>query len=138
MEIKRIVRKILKDLGCPDNSEISVTFLSDEEIKGLNQKYLGRDAPTNVLSFPMREGEGSGIQPGILGDVVISLDRAFVEGKESSMEVEEIIIFYLIHGILHLLGYTHGKEMEDKKEQIFSGFLEDKWKGKKIIDLIGS
>ena len=103
--------------------EISILFVSDEEIRILNKEYLGNDKPTNVISFPMRNDDGFNINSNILGDIVISIDRARIETKESSMNLENIIIFYLIHGILHLLGYSHGSDMDNKKEEIFSQFF---------------
>jgi len=135
LEIKKIVRKILRDLGCLNNCEISIVFLSDEEIRVLNKDYLGRDKPTNVISFPMKGNQDFNINPEILGDIVISLDRARIEVEDNSMTLQDVIIFYLIHGILHLLGYTHGTEMH-RKESFLSKSLGDKWKEKKKVDLI--
>jgi len=88
-------------------AELSITFVTDEEIKALNQQYRRKDAPTNVLSFCMREGKGREIHPELLGDIVISLETAAREAKECRFTLEKMVDFYLIHGLLHLLGYHH-------------------------------
>ena len=73
----------------------------------LNQTYRGIFKPTNVLAFPMREGEFSDITPGLLGDVVISLETAEKEAVSADISIEERLSQLLIHGILHLLGFDH-------------------------------
>ena len=87
---------------------MSVVLVDDEEIADLNQRYLGRSGPTNVLSFPMLEGDFSEINPGgMLGDVVISVETVIREAVEGGLTPEEMLDFYLIHGILHLVGFDH-------------------------------
>lgn len=88
-------------------AELSITFVNDEEIKTLNWQYRQKDAATNVLSFCMHEGEGKEVHPNLLGDIVISLETAEREAKECGFTYEEMIDFYLIHGLLHLLGHHH-------------------------------
>ncbi|MFH1625209.1 MAG: rRNA maturation RNase YbeY [Pseudomonadota bacterium] len=121
---RKTVRRILKGLECPDR-EISILLVDDSQIERMNKRYLGRIGPTNVISFPMAEGDFGGINPHILGDVVISLETAKREAEESGTSLNEIIDFLLIHGILHLLGYNHetsdveARVMEAKEEEIF-------------------
>ena len=98
--------QILNALGC-DAHEISIVILGDEEMEQLNQTYRGIFKPTNVLAFPMREGEFSDITPGLLGDVVISLETAEKEAVSADISIEERLSQLLIHGILHLLGFDH-------------------------------
>ena len=104
--------------------ELSVVFVDDSEIALLNQQYLHRSGPTNVISFPMREGEFGNLHPEILGDVVISVETAAREAEELSQSVEKRIDFLLVHGILHLLGYDHEKSeenarrMDDKSDEL--------------------
>jgi probable rRNA maturation factor len=93
-------------LGSPE-AELSVVFVDDSEIEALNQKYLNRPGPTNVISFPMREGEFSDLSPLVLGDVVISTQTAQREASESGMDVETRIDQLLVHGILHIFGFDH-------------------------------
>tara|TARA_B100000614_G_scaffold261968_1_gene293468 strand:+ start:2757 stop:3128 length:372 start_codon:yes stop_codon:yes gene_type:complete len=105
-------------LGC-DAHEISIVIMDDPGIKELNATYRGKDTATNVLSFPMQEGEFSDITPGLLGDVVISVDTAAREAQEAGIVLEERMSQLLIHGILHLLGFDHelGDADADKMEE---------------------
>ena len=112
-------------MACPD-AELSVVIVGDKEIRELNRDYLGRDCSTNVISFPMQEGEGSGIHPDLLGDVVISADTAARDAEEAGTGIEREIYFLLLHGILHLVGYNHegtseeeARLMEAKEDEIF-------------------
>ena len=104
--ITRVARRILKELNHPDK-EISILFVDDRQIRDLNAKYLKRNRPTNVISFPMAQGKFPVINPQLLGDVVISVETARREAQESGLSLEEEITFLLIHGILHLAGYDH-------------------------------
>lgn len=102
-------------------------IVDNAEIQQVNRDYLERDHPTNVISFAMQEGEGSGVQPLLLGDVVISAERAAEDAAEVCIPFEHELVFLLVHGILHLLGYDHergteedAREMEAKEREIFS------------------
>ena len=95
------------------NTEVSVTFCDNAHIKSLNQKFREKNAPTDVLSFPMYdEGElpvgtdadGATV---ILGDIVLSVERATAQAAELGHSVEREIAFLCIHSTLHLLGYDH-------------------------------
>jgi len=81
----------------------------------LNARYLGKEGPTNVLAFPMSEGTESGIGSEMLGDVVISLDRAVYESQSDGRTLEETIYRLLIHGILHLLDFDHEKSTKEAR-----------------------
>ena len=114
-----VVEEILKDLGSPD-SEVSILLVDDAQITKINKQYLNRNRPTNVISFSMREGEFSGINPQLLGDVVISLERAKKEAKKKGNSLKNELNFLLVHGILHLLGYHHEnckKEAENMRRK---------------------
>lgn len=121
--ITRVARGILKELNQPDK-EISILFVDDRGIRDLNDKYLKRNSPTNVISFPMAQGKFSEITPQLLGDVVISVETAIKEARESGVSLEEEITFLLIHGILHLMGYDHAngrrQPMEMVQEELFN------------------
>jgi len=106
---------------------LSVLIVNDRQIRAINRDYLQRDKPTNVISFPMQEGAGAGIQPDLLGDVVISAETAQRDAAEAGRSVESEIYFLLLHGILHLLGYDHergsqadAERMEAREKQIFA------------------
>lgn len=116
-KVRQTAQKLLDALKCPD-SELSLVLTDDSEIAVLNKEYLNHEGATNVISFPMQEGDFSGINPQILGDVVISLDTALKEAEQAEMSMEERLNELLIHGILHLLGYDHEiKEDEDEMEE---------------------
>jgi len=106
-------------LGCDDH-ELSIVITDDAQVRELNRTYRGKDEPTNVLSFPMQEGEFSDITPGLLGDVVISLDTAEAEAIAAGISTDERMSQLLVHGILHLFGFDHelgenqAREMEEK------------------------
>ena len=80
------------------HAKVGLAIISDEEMAELNQRYRKREGSTNVLAFP---GD-----PPFLGDIAISLDTAEREAKECGFSLEEILDFYVIHGLLHLLGYN--------------------------------
>lgn len=92
-----------------DDKELSVLFTGDAGIAELNERYLGRKGPTNVLAFPMTEGSEPAVCPEMLGDVVISVETASKEAKQTGESLSEAIDRLLIHGILHLLGFDHEK-----------------------------
>lgn len=107
------------------DAELSVVIVDDEEIAELNERYLGHKGPTNVIAFPMQEGEFSHINPTLLGDVVISAQTAEREGQESGIGLTGRFEQLLIHGILHLCGYDHEKSeaeaerMEEKSRELW-------------------
>jgi len=84
----------------------------------LNRTWLGKDRPTNVISFAMQEGEGAGVQADLLGDVVISVETAARDAAEAGVAVENELYFLLLHGILHLLGYDHERGSADDAERM--------------------
>ncbi len=126
MTLRQVGRRILSVLACPD-AELSLLIVDDGAIQELNRDFLQRDWPTNVISFPMQEGEGTGIQPGLLGDVVISADTAARDAAEAGVPFESELYFLLLHGILHLVGYDHergsdedARRMEALEQEIFA------------------
>lgn len=99
-----------------DACEVSVSFVSAEEIHELNREYRGVDSVTDVLSFPqyddMADAQGDVIE---LGDVVICRDRAKEQAEEFGHSFAREIIYLFVHSVLHLLGYDH-MTFDDKKE----------------------
>jgi probable rRNA maturation factor len=113
-------------LGCPDDTELSVSIVGDRSIRIINRDYLGRDKPTNVIAFSLQEGDCSGINPHALGDVIISADTAAREAEDAGIEFFERVLFLLLHGVLHLCGYDHersgeaaARRMARKEQQLF-------------------
>jgi probable rRNA maturation factor len=100
--------------------EISVTFVTNEEIQELNRTYRDKDQPTDVLSFPMYEADEVEIEvydetePLLLGDIVISIPRAKEQAVDFGHSFERELGFLLVHGFLHLLGYDHHDEQAEK------------------------
>ena len=123
-QIRKTAQALLSDLGSPDN-ELSILITDDTEIAQLNLQYRNRKGPTNVLSFPMHEGDFSEVSPEMLGDVVISAETADREGKELGFSFTQRLNFLLVHGILHLFGYDHEiseeaeMEMDQKTKELY-------------------
>jgi probable rRNA maturation factor len=111
-KIKQKLKRLFADLDFHEG-ELSVLFTDDKRIGELNQRYLKRQGPTNVLAFPMLSGSSPHPLSGMLGDVVISVDTAISESQELGEPLQRTVDRLLIHGILHLLGYDH----EDSPKQ---------------------
>ena len=94
-------------------AELSVLLVDDTQIAQLNQAYLNRKGPTNVIAFPMREGLHADINPHLIGDVVISMDTCAKEAQEVDLSIDRRFHQLLIHGILHLFGYDHIHSAEE-------------------------
>lgn len=107
------VIKLSKLLELKDNTEVSITFVDNNEIQELNKNFRNIDKPTDVLSFPFDNSFNLPIQ--VLGDIVISTEKAQVQAEEYSNTINREIGFLITHGMLHLLGYDHETE-EDEKE----------------------
>ena len=128
-KLKQKVRVILNALECPEG-ELSIVIVDDPQISELNQEYLNRSGPTNVIAFPMRKGEYAHITPSLLGDVVISVETARTEGEVSGIGWEVRFFQLLVHGILHLFGYDHEKtareslQMEEKSKELLALIAE--------------
>lgn len=120
---KKLIRTACKTvLECEnflDSAEINVTFVTDEEIKELNNLYRQIDKSTDVLSFPLGENGTYDKNPEndcfMLGDVVISVEHALMQAEEFGHSAEREIAYLTVHSVLHLLGYDHVLEGEDKK-----------------------
>ncbi len=98
----------------PEKISISVSFVSKEEIKKLNKKYRNVDEVTDVLSFPMYEGEFPDVPELELGDVVICMDKVRAQAKEFGHSEERESMYLFTHSVFHLLGYDHIKEADKK------------------------
>ena len=110
--IKRKLKEVLKDLACHDG-ELSILFTDDSHIAEMNEHYLGKKGPTNVLAFPMSVGSPPNVESGMLGDVVVSIDTAIRESKKLGEPLEKTIYRLLIHGLLHLLDYDHERSHKE-------------------------
>ncbi|KXG11323.1 Endoribonuclease YbeY [Anoxybacillus sp. P3H1B] len=117
----------------PDEAEVSISFVDNEQIRMINREYRGKDQPTDVISFALEEmGEGEteiiGLDaPPVLGDIIISVPKAQEQAKEYGHSFMRELGFLAVHGFLHLLGYDHEteedeKEMFAKQEQILEQY----------------
>ena len=104
--------------------EISVSIVTEEEIQKINKTFRNVDSPTDVLSFPQltfEEGEIAQVNEKdeiILGDIIISIERAKKQSEEYGHSLEREIAFLTVHSMLHLLGYDH-MQKEEEKEMFF-------------------
>ena len=122
--------------------EISVLLTDNEEIQKLNLKYKNKNKPTDVLSFPTSVyGKYTKYNSKIvvLGDIIISVEKAFSQLKEfNSCCIEEELARLTVHSMLHLLGYDHEKSAKDskimrKKEKIINKLIFNKFKFERYI-----
>ena len=124
--IRRCIRVALDAQGVNVPCEVSVLITDDKGIQALNKEFRGIDRPTDVLSFPLQEltpgdfkADEAEISPETgrlpLGDVVISSERICAQAKEYGSTDEREMVYLVIHSILHLLGYDHMDEGEQKK-----------------------
>ena len=108
--IKKTAEALLKAAGEP-GSTLSLTLVGDAAIRELNREHRGKDAATDVLSFPLFEpgerAQRSALPERMLGDIVISIDTARRQAAEYDAPLQRELERLLIHGILHLLGHDH-------------------------------
>ncbi|MGE7985211.1 rRNA maturation RNase YbeY [Lysinibacillus fusiformis] len=119
-----LVEKLLQHAASVENiepeTEVSVTFVTNDTIQDINREYRGKDQPTDVISFALEElGEGEVAvtfegMPRVLGDIIISTDRAKEQAEEYNHSFERELGFLAVHGFLHLLGYDHMEPEEEK------------------------
>jgi len=108
---------------------LSISLVDSREMAELNRKYRGKEGPTNVLSFSQREGESPSDQTDLLGDVVICTDVAVDDAVQLGYSDAEMVLYLLVHGILHLHGYDHmeapdAQTMQRKVDGIFEKLLD--------------
>ena len=121
--LKKIAAAVLKLLK-EDDSELSIALIGNAEMRKLNAQYRKKDYAPDVLSFPAAEGLR------LLGDVVISVDKAKEQASERGRTLEQEMITLLIHGIVHLLGYDHERSAQDARlmsrleKQVYRGLCE--------------
>ena len=120
MLIRRSVIAALEYEGYENDCEISITLTDNKGIHAINKQFRNIDAPTDVLSFPLVEYEESEEPPvdeeNMLGDIIISLERAEEQANEFGHSFEREVSFLTVHSMLHLLGYDHVNSEEEDKE----------------------
>lgn len=135
--IEKLVGHVLDHEGVREG-EVSLLLVNNDQIRLLNRQYLARDYPTDVLSFSQNEGPDRKIHTWFLGDVVLSTEQIVRQAPEHGQNVEDEFALCLIHGVLHLLGYSDQpsdcrKIMRKREETILKS-----WKEKKRWSLIRS
>ena len=139
--IEKVVAQCLDEEDFPYEAEISILLTDDKQIQELNKNFRGKDAPTDVLSFPALEYKKAGdfsfldeagdeyFNPDtgecILGDIVISVDRAISQAEEYGHSIVREIAFLTAHSMFHLMGYDHMTDderliMEDKQNKVLN------------------
>jgi probable rRNA maturation factor len=133
IEIEKLLNHAAVYENVQDGSELSVTFVSNERIQEINREYRDKDRPTDVISFALEEmGEGEleivGEDiPRILGDIIISIPKAREQAEEYNHSFMRELGFLTVHGFLHLLGYDHmnendEKQMFDRQRELLEGY----------------
>ncbi|EMA6341636.1 rRNA maturation RNase YbeY [Bacillus cytotoxicus] len=131
--IRELLEKAAQMEGVEDGTELSVTFVDNERIREINRDYRGKDQPTDVISFALEDmGEGEteiigADMPRMLGDLIISIPRTKEQAEEYGHSFDRELGFLALHGFLHLLGYDHmteedEKEMFGKQKEILGAF----------------
>jgi probable rRNA maturation factor len=107
--IKSTVSSVIKEQGVKSSLEVSVAIVGDRKMKYLNKRYRQKDSTTNILSFPLSEGDSSYLPEGMihLGDIVISYPQVIREAARDEVLVDDHIMMLVEHGMLHLLGLHH-------------------------------
>jgi probable rRNA maturation factor len=108
--IRKITENLLTYLRLPDR-DISILFVDNGRIQKMNLQFFGKDKPTNVISFSyIEDGENAGSPQfacEMIGDIVISLERTREEAESMNVPFYERLFALIIHGLLHVLGFTH-------------------------------
>ena len=135
--IRRCCQAVLSTEGYKENAEVSVSFVSNTEIKKLNGIYRNKDSVTDVLSFPLSVNGETEISKetgyNMLGDIVISLETAVKQAQNYGHSKLRELAFLVAHSMLHLCGYDHMEPeeaavMEQKQEAALNqlGITRDK------------
>lgn len=127
-----IIEQALKTLGIEDDVEVSCVLVDDERIHEINREYRHIDCSTDVISFAMEDNDQFYVEgmPRTLGDIFISVDHAKKQAEEYGHSLRREMCFLFTHGILHLLGYDH---MTDEQEKEMFG-LQDQILGALSIE----
>ena len=123
----------LEEEGIDDTAEVSVTLVDNEGIRELNREHRDIDRETDVLSFPLGDDDGYEVDPDndaiMLGDIVISLEKAAAQAQEYGHSYRREVAFLITHSLFHLLGYDHVNSEEEEKEMF--------GKQEKVLDKLG-
>ena len=124
--IEQVIISAAKELKLEDNFEVSITIVDNKRIHEINKEYRSIDRPTDVISFAIEDNDDEFeiffdeldddiALPRLLGDIFISMDKAEEQAEEFDHSIEREIGFLTVHGFLHLNGYDHQTEEEEKE-----------------------
>jgi probable rRNA maturation factor len=113
--IEEAINATIKTENVMGNFEVSVSFVTNDEIKELNRIYRQVDSETDVLSFPMDEDEEDPEGFIMLGDVIISTQKIIEQAEELGHSLQREMLYLTVHSMLHLLGYDHMEEFEKEE-----------------------
>ena len=117
--IEMCTRAALDEEGIEDDAQVSVTLVDNDAIREINRDHRDIDRATDVLSFPLGDEDSFDTDPEtgaiLLGDIVISLERAQEQAREFGHSFRREVAFLITHSLFHLLGYDHVDSEEDEK-----------------------
>ena len=122
--IEDLLNVAAKKLSVEKNAEVSITVVSNEKIREINREYRDKDKVTDVISFAIEDDEDDLLKefdmegitiPRDLGDIFISYDKAVEQAEEYGHSVERELGFLMVHGFLHLNGYDHMTDEDEKR-----------------------
>ena len=111
-KLKKVAQKVLEIVE-HGQAELSIALVGNAKMRTLNAKFRKKDYPTDVLSFPAGDELPTGVR--LLGDVVISVEKAREQAKQRGRTLNEEMVTLLIHGVVHLLGYDHERSAKDAR-----------------------
>ncbi|EZH67817.1 rRNA maturation factor [Bacillaceae bacterium JMAK1] len=113
--VKNVIMFSIKRLDLNEITECSLVFVHEDRIQELNRDYRNKDAVTDVLSFALNDDEQMPGDEHVLGDIVICVERMKEQAEEYEHSIERELAFLSVHGLLHLLGYDHMDEEEERE-----------------------
>ena len=120
--LKRLLEDLLRRYQIPD-PEITLALVNNKPIRDLHRRFLKKDKPTDVLSFPVREKGPDGKY--YLGDIIISVPYAAGQSKTQGHSLQQEVEFLVIHGLLHLQGFEHFKGLEEEEKKVRTMWIKE-------------
>ena len=125
--VKRLAQFVLSQLDIA-GVEVGIMFVDNKRISRLNSEYFQQDCPTDVIAFPMDGGPSAEGAPVLLGDIVVSAEKALEYAGQHKLKPHDELSLYVIHGLLHLAGYDD-IDIRERKKMIS--------KQRRLLDLAG-
>lgn len=131
--LRRLAELVLREERFPDDTEVTLLFVGEDQIATYNDRFMHREGATDVLAFPiehLKPGRVPDRRPGgpplNIGDVVIAPAYVRAQARDSGEPFEEELSLLVVHGLLHLLGYDHQDDaqadaMEQREQQLLAG-----------------